>query len=589
MSYSNAQFRNSGNDEGDILNYFNVYLSNLVQKNGGDNTFASYSEEFHNHDIPQKIGDKTRIMLTHPNHTISQFEKGFINMNVEFEIGFDKCVKKDKIKDDARINQIFVGFKDAVEIISEARFFVEGNLVQEYFQNEMIRESYAYNMIRSKDSKNNSPHSHSLWENVINMSPNVCGVYIPLIDLCWENDVDPKYYKVNMEIIIPFTDQLALQAWRLYPNNILGEIEEEIRTSLDGLVWCQLPPKNVGLKQKCVLNKQNWEYNAPNIPLTNHFTQIGQQGRIVSEMNTTIYGNIAEFEITDHVGSSSVFVDVDNYDENSSPNTKSDNLVVMKIMDNNLVVKSNSAFITVGRSNCFGFGIKREVLEGLVATLQEPIIIPAQELTRVIFDQKADEKMINVTKSIALRNATNITMMFPRSSFDLTVFRNIMYKNIQLIVDKKLYPHQQFDNTWDGRFVQYQLMANELDGIEATREFIESISQPLNRLSDGLRHQMSLYDDTNFCINFQLERGNAGYVFDGIDTNNREVLIQFRAETCFPLKNNPYLNPIVNVNNTNAKVFIPPPEMWICSDTYWTWSANDGVQYHKDGVPDGYK
>ena len=44
-----------------------------------------------------------------------------------------------------------------------------------------------------------------------------------------------------------------------------------------------------------------------------------------------------------------------------------------------------------------------------------------------------------------------------------------MYKNVQLLIDKKVYPQPEFENTWDGRFVQYQLCANELDGVEATQ------------------------------------------------------------------------------------------------------------------------
>ena len=85
----------------------------------------------------------------------------------------------------------------------------------------------------------------------------------------------------------------------------------------------------------------------------------------------------------------------------------------------------------------FGFGIKPNVLESLMTTFQEPLIVPAQELRRVIFDQPITEKGIYVSKSMPLVNATNITMMFPTSPFDYTVYRNIMHKNVQLIIDKK--------------------------------------------------------------------------------------------------------------------------------------------------------
>ena len=78
------------------------------------------------------------------------------------------------------------------------------------------------------------------------MNPNVCGVYIPINDLVSdEGSTKTKFVKVRMELLIPFTDQMSLHSWRLYPNSIAGEIVEEIRTSLDSLVWCQIQPKNV--------------------------------------------------------------------------------------------------------------------------------------------------------------------------------------------------------------------------------------------------------------------------------------------------------------------------------------------------------
>ena len=93
---------------------------------------------------------------------------------------------------------------------------------------------------------------------------------------------------------------------------------------------------------------------------------------------------------------------------------------------------------------------------------------------------------------------------------------------------------------------------------------------------------------------FQLERGNSGYVFDWVDTNHREIIIQFKAESLVDMNTipmmNSYIYPLFNANNevVDSKNETPP-EMWICSDTYWTWSRRDGVQYHKEGVPDGYQ
>ena len=180
--YQNAQFKNSGNDEGDVLNYFNNHLRNLVQKNSGDNTFSIVQEECHDKDVPVRLKTKTKLRLTHSAHTISQIEKGFINLTLNMTLNFTTPYGNGDIKgkESSHLNYIFVGFKDAVEIIGEAYFWVDGKLVDSYHQQEMVRESFAYNCIRPRDAKTGVPHSHSLWENVQMMSPNVCGCYIPL-------------------------------------------------------------------------------------------------------------------------------------------------------------------------------------------------------------------------------------------------------------------------------------------------------------------------------------------------------------------------------------------------------------------------
>ena len=65
MTYQNAQFKNSGNDEGDVFNFFNDTLRNIVQKNDGDNTFSFVTEEFENKDVPMLALTKTRLKLKH--------------------------------------------------------------------------------------------------------------------------------------------------------------------------------------------------------------------------------------------------------------------------------------------------------------------------------------------------------------------------------------------------------------------------------------------------------------------------------------------------------------------------------------------
>ena len=281
MKHVNTNFKSSGNDENDLVSFFSGKNNCLTETPSGNGNFQTYSEEFHERDITSnglEIGERTRLMLTHPNLDITNFQKSFIVMEVEFEVGLEKTIKYTS-EDDAEINQIFVGFKNAVEIISDSKYYCKGELINSYSQNEMTRESYYYNLTRPHEIKKGTFKSHSLWENVIQMSPNVCGCYIPI-----KSFKDKGTPKVKFELVIPFTDQMTLQNWRLYPNAIIGDIVEEIRTSLDGLVWCQIPPENVAKIKKRNSYNPAYEYGVGLIPnLPNYFVQIGQESRIVGE------------------------------------------------------------------------------------------------------------------------------------------------------------------------------------------------------------------------------------------------------------------------------------------------------------------
>ena len=262
--------------------------------------------------------------------------------------------------------------------------------------------------------------------------------------------------------------------------------------------------------------------------------------------------------------------------------TKSDNI---NLKTEKITLDVLGGTIQLGRSNLAGFGLKPDVYQGLVRELQTPLLIPSQELTREIFEGTAKVNGLEISKSIPLRNATNITMMFPKSPADITCFDNIMYQNVQLVVNKRTYPDTEFANTCAARFYQHQLIANELDGaLEATQEFEDSFTQPLNDPATGKRYTNCRSDGTSFGINFQLERSNAGYVFDGIDTGSTSITVTFRGQPMYRGDDDTYFIPDPEYPNMHP----PSPEAWICSDTYFTWSVN-GVEYYQTGVPQGYE
>ena len=168
--------------------------------------------------------------------------------------------------------------------------------------------------------------------------------------------------------------------------------------------------------------------------------------------------------------------------------------------------------------------------------------------------------------------------MFPKYDNDYTVFENPVYNNLQLTVNGKNMPDEVVSSQ-GARFLQQQLIAGDLSGgLECTKEFEDSIVMAKNT-SSGNRYHNSLSDGTSFMWNVQCERNNAGYTFDGIDSNGQNIPIQIKGQPLYSGANDTYYN--VNAAGT---IHPPPPQIWLCRDTYFLVSR-DGVVYEAFSTP----
>ena len=555
MTYLNARAKNIGNDQGDVYQYFQNELAHLVQHNGGDHYFNWKTFECTEQTAPHPVGTKTYLRLTTENFDVTQMEKSFITVLLRLNTKFDQVLTGVKEKDTNKLLRVFVGLKNAAEFFGKLDTLCE-NVMLKNTQDEAVREQFAYNSIKGRSQKATAKFSHSTWENVSNMNESVCGIYIPCADIA-----DAQPHQFAMELTIPYQDFLKYQAFTLYPNKIAGELKELVQTSLEGFVWAPINPSIVKERIEFLDDKTIAESFPSNLALTRKFTQIGNPANIVIEMK-----------------------------DGTAPTADSGYLKVTNDSANGIDVKLGKASLSITsgtveimRTNIAGFNIKPECHSQIYQLLKTPIIIPSQTLDRRIFASAATSNGIDANIDIALSNATNITVMFPKRHNDCTCFDNIMYQNVSLSVNKHEYPDTEV-STIGARFYQMQLVANELDGtLEATKEFEDSFTDPLNDTTTGTRYKNCRSDATSFGINFQLERPNAGYVFDGIDTDTKTVPISFKGKPIYTGENDTYY--IFDPDHKDQHP--PPPELWICQDTYFTMST-DGLKYHGPETPAGY-
>ena len=555
MTYLNARAKNIGNDQGDVYQYFQNELAHLVQHNGGDHYFNWKTFECTEQTAPHPVGTKTYLRLTTENFDVTQMEKSFITVLLRLNTKFDQVLTGVKEKDTNKLLRVFVGLKNAAEFFGKLDTLCE-NVMLKNTQDEAVREQFAYNSIKGRSQKATAKFSHSTWENVSNMNESVCGIYIPCADIA-----DAQPHKFAMELTIPYQDFLKYQAFTLYPNKIAGELKELVQTSLEGFVWAPINPSIVKERIEFLDDKTIAESFPSNLALTRKFTQIGNPANIVIEMKDGTAPTAAEGYLKVTNGSA--------------------NGIDVKLGKASLSITSGT--VEIMRTNIAGFNIKPECHSQIYQLLKTPIIIPSQTLDRRIFASAAKANGIDANIDIALSNATNITVMFPKRHNDCTCFDNIMYQNVSLSVNKHEYPDTEV-STIGARFYQMQLVANELDGtLEATKEFEDSFTDPLNDTTTGTRYKNCRSDATSFGINFQLERPNAGYVFDGIDTDTKTVPISFKGKPIYTGENDTYY--IFDPDHKDQHP--PPPELWICQDTYFTMST-DGLKYHGPETPAGY-
>ena len=536
MLYNNAQYKNETTDQGCVVEYYEK-LRDLISKNDGTRSFIIRTEDCHDQNAPFNQSQETRLRITHNDHMISQITEGFINFKIKLTLQLSKDIQATHVNDTNHLGKLFVGFKSSNQLLDQLQIY-SNNVSTGYQQNECCREGYCYSTIKPYSEKKTRKYTHSLYENVSDDSQSVCGTYIDLSDFR-----DGQKHDVEFEMNLPFEDILAFQAFDLYPNRVVGDIEIRFYVKPVGLVYCQVDPRTIK-EVKEYMEDTIIDSTFKSAPVFKHgFTQIGNESKIAAL----------------NVGS----------DKSITPTTESITLSCLGLT------------VTSCKSNMFGFCVKEHSLQSIAQMLSRPLPIPSQQLDYNAFPLAATRSGIQSTINMPLFNTTSITVVFPKHANDYTCFDNPIYHNVQLTINGQNYPDEPV-STLGARFLQYQLVASELDGgIQCTKEFEDSLTMDRNK-ADGGKYKNTLSDASSFMLNIQTERSRGGYLFDGLDSNGQNIPIQIRGQPIYPDVNDTYYN-----FDETGENHPPPPQLFVCRDTYFTVDINDGLVYHPTGSPEG--
>ena len=614
MRYRNERAHNLKYEAGNVMETFQS-MRNIINVNDGTRSFSFRTVDCHDQPAPFHQGQYSQISLTHPDHFISDVDKGFLTFHIRLDLQLNTDTAKLRlIEDPDNLYKLFVGYKSSNQLFDRLEI-LHNNVNVGYQQNECIREGFLYSVLKPETEKKRRRFVHSLWENVSNYSQTHAGVYVNLNDF-----KDNGKTTAEFDLNVPFDDLLALQAFDLFPNGIIGDLAIRFQVSPAGLVWAVIDPYTVA-EAKAFLEdddhitmkqlEQLREIKARG-KLKRQFTQIGNEALIPGVFDNTItfkYNICAEhgipvndtpieitFGFTDAeyekfgIKKTMDLKEIARHNPDYTGTIES-NMAIQIVEEHNVIeyesqpatLTVNQMTITLCKSNMQGYGVCESTRASIESILREGLVIPSQKVDYHAFPIAAAANGIKSTLNIPLINVTSMSLLFPKHHNDLTVFENPVYQNCFLNIGGKNFPDENV-STIGARFFESQLTAGDLDGItlQCSKEFEDSFTMPKND-ENGVRYRNTLSDATSFVFNVQTERASAGYCYDGLDGGKGNIQIQVNGQPIFTGDNDTYYKII---EPSGAIVRPPPVQLCLCRDTYFKLSL-DGLEYIDDESPAG--
>jgi hypothetical protein len=528
-------------------------MKNLISVNDGARSFTPRLVTCHDQQAPFEQNQMTYLNITSNDHHVSHISDGYIHMIVQLTVnmslagGTGNFAFDDDIQN--HLGKIFIGLKDSNQIFRQM-YIRNRNRGTGYEQSEMCREGFALCQSMSHPSKKSRKYNHTLFDNAYKYNENICGTFVDASLLADGDD-----HEIEFELVIPFDDICALQAFSFFPNCVLGEIELQFYVGQQGLVYLPLEPERV------------WD------------VKTYLQGQVIPPI---VHSTVGDMQPCNHT-----FTQMGNqaFGLKSITAVEDDETVVSYTYEVAPIrIACTRLRVLSCESNMSGFKVRDSTFRRLYEMFREPCYIPAEYLEYNAFPTAPNSGGLQSTQNLSLSNVKDIYIMFPRHSNDYTVFENPCIQNFQLNVNGTYYPERSV-STLGPRFYQMELTAADLDGpLRPTNEFIDSYTMNKNDAT-GKQYAITTRDGSSFCLIIQTERNESGYVFDGIDSNGQNIAMAVQFNPLWAGEDDTYFN--VDAQFGADNIHPPAPQIWLCRDVYWEMSSDGGLVFNKNGEPPG--
>ena len=216
---------------------------------------------------PVSINNFTTLALSQSGPMVVDLENSYITTTATMKFRFNADIKKATADATKTKACFFIGWKSSVEAIE--RYDILVNSTPIYNQAFCGEESFLQYQTLNENVKHTSPYIYTSYDDVINMSPNICGTYV-IIDA--SNDISTNtIFEARIPIKIPITNFMILKNLK-YLLSWMGKWELRVYFNYTNMVIC--PINSTVLKES--LAGDTCYPEMASIGNAQQFTQIGQ-------------------------------------------------------------------------------------------------------------------------------------------------------------------------------------------------------------------------------------------------------------------------------------------------------------------------
>ena len=498
--------------------------------------------------FPYVQGSPIVFYLSSDKFDVDVFDKSFISMTAQatFTVSNIPSIGSSDLEQTlAKHQYVWVGLKASSHLIRQYQVWFNNVLVSTSLQSQAIFESFVYYANKSRNQLANKRYRYSDYKEVQEMDNSFVGFYVSLYELANSNGTITKSFPV----VLKYDDLLPFQTLDIYPRSIFGTIKIEMVMSNEGFVWCPINPV-----YSIAAAVESGEIDASTTGLSEVLALIPSTVSYLRRFQQQGLSGNASFITT---------INSDTY--------------APTLTTNSITVTVASVSITAGRSNINGYRMMESVKQRLRYEFMSGAVFAA--VGQICDVQQSTGAPSNYSLSAGLptrfNHTTDITLLFPSSYYSRTVFQNIAANNFQVRIGERNFPERSDINTLSNEFHEMMIDASDFDSIfEANDSFEHALS---DIPTDGTQWIQPRTDNTNFLVNFNLEResyGSRNVFFDGLHNSSLDVNI-----TSVPIYQayNPYGNgslaPYIVCINEMYHIFSLTPNgaavyQWVVNHTY---------------------